>query len=215
MPALPITCCHHVQQMWTSPKTRAQEKDTNAPRSQGSLLRKNAPKHGLLLRPMTMKATTQMSVKPSSPTPCLTVQAKKKKRAPPRSTDQNSSPTPEQLQIAELRGKLAQATATAAPKSAPNPEQLLIAELKGKLEVAELRGKLAQATATAAPKSSPTPEQLLIAELKEKLAQATASAEQREILDLKRHNEFLTAQLAAHAAKPDNNVSPQALLQVT
>jgi len=141
--------------------------------------------------------------------------SKKKKRAPPKSTDQNSSPTPEQLQIAELRGMLAQATATAAPKSAPTPEQLLIAELKDKLEVAELRGKLAQATATAAPKSSPTPEQLLIAELKEKLAQATASAEQREILELKRHNEFLTAQLAAHNAKPDNNVSPQALLQAT
>jgi len=141
--------------------------------------------------------------------------SKKTKRAPPKSTDRNSSPTPEQLQIAELRGMLAQATATAAAKSSPTPERLLIAELKDKLEVAELRGKLAQVTATAAPNSSPKPEQLLIAELKEKLAQATASAEQREILDLKRHNEFLTAQLAAHAAKPDNNVSPQALLQAT
>ena len=45
--------------------------------------------------------------------------SKKTKRAPPKSTDQNSSPTPEQLQIAELRGMLAQATATAAASHHP------------------------------------------------------------------------------------------------
>jgi hypothetical protein len=58
------------------------------------------------------------------------------------------------------------------------------------------------------PNSSPTPEQLEIAALKEKLAQA-------EMAELQRANALLTAQLAAAAAKPNNTISPQDLLQIT